>query len=608
MKICRLGAKDFEDSKIKNGCISLCADQWLLLLKQGQKARENEIISHAEMPAAKDEYDVVCYIGDDTYGSLSAADQNKPITGSGIEMLGYFDKSIIAMLIRKDILIRTGRFHDLLDEGGNLEFLCRTADIGRACIIGAGTGKDYGENAGSGTDDATDYASDMNGEGYSESYIRALAYLGCRYNTSDPALAGFGDVLADIVRRLTGSGQIQRFMDVLSRFVSDHEMFMKWQRNTAPIYIITGDDTAYGVLNDFAMQLAKAFASQGQAVITTDGSYQPYNGVKDIEGRTLKALIGFQAPALFKEYFKGFEAPKLEFWFDDPVFFDDIFQDIEDDDNYYLLCQDGFHAEHLRRYYHIENAIHFPPGGVDAGEPDYEKKDLDAVFIGTYTDPEKIYPEDISESPGHTGLKREYIEYMLKHPDLTYEQGVDGLLIDKKQNLMQEEKKKLIWSLADAYRYVRAYFRSAVIETVLAAGLELHVYGDSWKAYEGRGKENLKIHPALKPDEASDVYRRAKISLNIMSWHKDGMTERITNSMLSSAVCVSDETKYLKKYFSNEEICLYSLKDLQGLPDMLKDLMSDENKRLGIAKKARDKACKNDTWDEKAKEILKLIC
>ena len=109
-------------------------------------------------------------------------------------------------------------------------------------------------------------------------------------------------------------------------------------------------------------------------------------------------------------------------------------------------------------------------------------------------------------------------------------------------------------------------------------------------------------------EESLKIFSKAKIGLNIMTWHKAGMTERIANVMMSGAVCVSDETVYLRKHFEeDEEIVLFELDKLDELPLKLKKILSDEDYRKEVAKKAYQKAIKEHTWERRARELLSLL-
>lgn len=39
----------------------------------------------------------------------------------------------------------------------------------------------------------------------------------------------------------------------------------------------------------------------------------------------------------------------------------------------------------------------------------------------------------------------------------------------------------------------------------------------------------------------------AKVSLNVMPWFKDGAHDRVFNSILNGAVCVTDPSRYLEE-------------------------------------------------------------
>ena len=101
---------------------------------------------------------------------------------------------------------------------------------------------------------------------------------------------------------------------------------------------------------------------------------------------------------------------------------------------------------------------------------------------------------------------------------------------------------------------------------------------------------------------------KAKIGLNIMSWHKAGMTERVANILLSGAVCVTERTTYLDEHFEDgRELIGFSLESLEELPKEIESLLQDDRKRKQIAQNAYLKASREHTWRERATELLELI-
>jgi spore maturation protein CgeB len=152
------------------------------------------------------------------------------------------------------------------------------------------------------------------------------------------------------------------------------------------------------------------------------------------------------------------------------------------------------------------------------------------------------------------------------------------------------------------------YYREKIIRTILDAGLTLHVFGDSWKTPALCVYPNLVIHPEAEGQDALKLYAQSKISLNIMSWHKDGMTERIANSMMNRAVVLTDPSTYLTEHYEDgREIVYYHLTRLDELPGKIKRLLSDDDYRETIAENGFKTAAAHDTWDDRAAEFLEIL-
>ena len=115
--------------------------------------------------------------------------------------------------------------------------------------------------------------------------------------------------LENVLDNMTSYAADTDYVDLFNAYVMDFlnnsQLFRKIEADTAPFYIIMGDDICYGVLKRFAICLTKEFIHNGQAVITSDCSYGKKTGLECIEKQTLKGIVGFQAPVLFREYFKN---------------------------------------------------------------------------------------------------------------------------------------------------------------------------------------------------------------------------------------------------------------------------------------------------------------
>jgi hypothetical protein len=231
-------------------------------------------------------------------------------------------------------------------------------------------------------------------------------------------------VLNNMAEYAIKAGCADIFNSYVMDFLNNSELYQRIETDTAPFYIIMGDDICYSVLKRFAICLTEQLINNGQAVITSDGSYGKNSELQEVEKQALKGIIGFQAPVLFKEYFNNIACPKYVYWFDHPVYFKDMLE--RTDDNYYLLCQDEYYAEFMRKYYHIHNAIQFPPAGEDAGFISNKDREYDVVFIGSY--------HMLGDWVIQDEFQQEYYDYMIDNPAYTFEQGLENIF--KSRNIL----------------------------------------------------------------------------------------------------------------------------------------------------------------------------
>lgn len=567
--VLKLNKENLEDSAYKNAFIGRSKQEMLVFFDE-RVTNEQEIEEVFESYDFLKDYNVVVFGEGVPEGE---ADLNAVLTSASMRIFG--------MVIRKNMLQYTGCFNEKLSAGTDFEFLCRAAQNSVIyCLPCAG-------------DDMYDLSKS---EDTKKAYT--LAYVLRKYMVGLKDTGHLEEVFTHMTLAASKMGMLEMFNKTLSLFLEDEKSFEKIVENTAPFFVISGDDTCYGVLRDFSNSLAEELVALGQAVMTTNHRYGSFESFEELCGKTFKGIIGFQAPALEDDFFKRIRGRKLQFWFDNPAFFNVMFRNL--DDSYYILCQDDYYAKHIREVYGVKNALQFPPAGKDLGLSENDERIYDIVFIGSY------YKTDLSCI--QDDISKGFFEYMTLHPKETFEEGLGGFLRTRGIVLDEQKFKEVLWSMVAVCRNVINYYRAKVIEKILGSGLEIHVFGDSWKGYEGACKERLIIHPEVSVEESLKIFSKAKIGLNIMTWHKAGMTERIANVMMSGAVCVSDETVYLRKHFEeDEEIVLFELDKLDELPLKLKKILSDEDYRKEVAKKAYQKAIKEHTWERRARELLSLL-
>lgn len=509
---------------------------------------------------------------------------------SNLDVINCVDMNVCALVIKRDLFQNVGCFNEKLDAMIDYEFLVRASQCANIMYVNVDT-----------TSEATDMELSREFADGPEKYNSVFATVSyvIRANLQQLKAAGMLERVFNHISSYASSvGALECFNAETEKMLSNRWAYENIARNTAPFFIISGDDTCHGVLRGFADCLADSLVKMGQAVITTNHRYGKFESFDGFDIKLYKGIIGFQSTVLEKDFFRQISSPKLQFWFDNPGFFTGLLHNLPDD--YYILSQDQYYADYVREYYDTKNAMQFPPAGIDAGLALNIEREYGLVFIGAYN---PIKQEVIADE-----FQQRFMEYMIAHPCLTFESGLSQFLKEQEIIISKEKFCEIFNSLHMVCKNIINHYRHCVVETILSAGIQMDVFGDTWYSYEGVGKENLIIHPAVSVKESLEVWGHAKIGLNVMTWHKAGMTERIANIMLSGAVCISDETRYLEEHFEDDqEIVLFKLDQLQELPEKINKLLKDEEYRKNIAHNAYVKASKEHIWDTRAKELLALL-
>lgn len=490
------------------------------------------------------------------------------------ELLHDPEIKIYGYIFRRNLLQNTGKFNTRLRIRTNYEFLCRlNREESIYCI--PCTTEDIGSKK-------------ICERAVSENDASADAYI-LRSHWNELAEHERMAVLSAFLGRYgSQAGMLQQ---AIEKIFSDDIVYQKYADNTAPILLLNPDSTCYGVLQNFCEEIGREFIDNGQAVKNIDKIEQ-----SEVWKNRWKAVIGFQAPTLEREAWKAITKVRMQFWFDNPLFFDFFARE----SSVYYLCQDASYARYLRKYYQIEHAIQLPPGGQDVGLSQNDHREYDLVFIGTYMLP--------GERDTWTEEQNAYYAYMLEHRSMTFEEGLSNFEGGKYRNVSTQKFIEKLHEMRDVCWEITKRNRQDVMEAILKSGISVDVYGESWRNFPTPYRKYLKIHEEISVEESLAILGHAKLGLNIMSWHKEGMTERIANIMLSGAVCISDETGYLRQHFEDkQEIVLYSLNDPEQLPTMILKLLANETERQKIADAGYRRACREHTWKNRVDSMLQIM-
>lgn len=397
-----------------------------------------------------------------------------------------------------------------------------------------------------------------------------------------------------------------------------------------PILIYKESPVCYNVLNHFADQLGNAFIQMGETVEYYNAMEQKEAGLAAYAGREYKAVIGFQS-YLFDIYLPKagvylhdlIKGPKINFQFDHPIWMKQHY--VRMPQNCYIATHDRNYAAFIEKYYpRINGTIIATPGGCKrklSGEAAaleekvveidriWEQKKYGITFVGTYANYRNYLPIIRGSEKMVKQIAAHFLFYMKLHPDITAESALEASLMADGIRLSQEDFLEVLDGVKPMIYCIMSYYREKVVEAILAEGIELEVYGDSWRQSPFSNYPGLHIHPEVTVEESLMVMEESRISLNVMAWHKDGFTERIANSMLNNSVVLTDKSTFLQENFTDgEDILLYDLQHLDRMTKTIKRYLDEPGNALKkIAAKAYDKAEEKYTWKQTAEELLRKL-
>lgn len=400
-------------------------------------------------------------------------------------------------------------------------------------------------------------------------------------------------------------------LNFLEQMIGRKESYWNIEEGSCPILIYEGEAICYNVLNVFAKQFGSALMQKGKKVIYFDCEKQSLNELTGYMGRHFQAIIGVQT-YLFSvklkdgihyihEYIYG---PKFNFSFDHPIWMKKHLEQHYDD--LYILTHDTNYVAFLNRYYK-QKAILFPPAGIIETNALDKERIYDLTFVGTYGDywREVLLIHQMDRKKRF--LANQFLLIMRKNPEYTAEKALDVVLEKRQIYLTDEEFMDLLYDFRRVIYCVMHYYRKQILCEILKSGIRLDVFGNSWLNSPLCQYNNLVCHADVTVQESLEVWRKSKMSLNIMSWHKGGFTERMANIMLSGAVLVTDETTYLEGRYSDSDIISFSLKNRKDLCLRIKKILNNDEIRHTMAEDAKKKTLERHTWNKRAEEFQKIL-
>ena len=388
-------------------------------------------------------------------------------------------------------------------------------------------------------------------------------------------------------------------------------------------------------LSYFSHQMAGEFQKLGYAVFFYDLKQEESSAGKlrkFIRPRET-VLVTFNFQGLEKEagvYREGigylwdtYHIPCYNIAADHPYFYDDRLKDLPEKYRHISIDRrqkayfEEFYPEYVSRGFLPLAGTGLRQGEDEAktgkagaqGDAEQAAPCYDVILTGNYTKLSFFEPYINWINEEYAAFYRGIIDDLLEHPACTVEEVA---LAHCEREMGKEPNDQLRIALHKMIfidLYVRNYWRGKAVRTLVNAGIPVHVVGKGWEELEDvRHPECLKLHPQTDSVTCLGMLADAKVSLNVMPWFKDGAHDRVFNSILNGAVCVTDPSCYLEEELhEGEGVCYVALQDMDALPEKVKDLLQNDSGRNEIVQRGRAIVEQKHTWAQRAKTLAAWI-
>lgn len=280
---------------------------------------------------------------------------------------------------------------------------------------------------------------------------------------------------------------------------------------------------------------------------------------------------------------------------------------------YYQICIDREHEAYMKRFF--PNTIlqpFFPCGGTGISKkseyPSLSEKSIDIIFTGHYSPPSQFNQHITRIDDEYTAFYHSIISDLIAHPAMPMDEAFEKHLISEMGQLSDKDLLQCMESMIFIDLYVRFYFRGLVVKTLVDNGIKVGVFGMGWNHLSCEHPENIIDCGSGGSYACLEQISSAKISLNVMPWFKDGAHDRIFNSMLNGAVCLTDSSIYLKEEFEDgKDISFYSLTEVERLPAIVHNLLDNPKQMEQIIEAGYQKARLKHTWANRAATLEEYI-
>ena len=373
----------------------------------------------------------------------------------------------------------------------------------------------------------------------------------------------------------------------------------------------------------FSMRLGKHFQKMGYDVFYYD-YWEEERSFRDLKrfvrhGDTVMITFNFhgleEGEVFYKEdgsiYWEEEDIPCFNIVLDHPLYYHKMLKRLPE--KYYQISIDRYHKIYMEKYWSgVALGPFLPLAGTALVEKEslipIKERPIDLIITGNYAPPETFrkYIERIDEE--YTRFYMGMIEDLKCHSEKTIEQVAESHLYREIPNATKEEIRETIGNLSFIDLYVRFWLRGETIRQLAENGFRVHTCGKGWDLLECSRHENIIEHGSMNSEECLKMLGKSKVSVNVMPWFKDGAHDRIFNSQLNGAVCLSDASLYLREIFRDgKDILFFRQEETENIPMMTEQLFKHQDIMEGIAEEGYRTAQNGHTWEDYAERLMEYV-
>ena len=368
----------------------------------------------------------------------------------------------------------------------------------------------------------------------------------------------------------------------------------------------------------FTLQLAKAFRQMDYQVflfhlLEEEKAFAALRNFIE-QGNTVMITFNYHGLNYEKSFYKNnrifwenMNIPCYNITLDHPFYYHQYLQDAPP--QYIHISIDYGHERYMERFFpEIQRGPVLMLAGTEIANKPFHERSRDIVFTGHYTPPQKFEQYITRLDDEYTKFYYGIIEDLITHPHLGMDEAFVKHLELEMPGISESDMKLCMEKMIFIDLYVRFYYRGLAVKTLVDHGFKVHTFGDGWNLLECKHPENIIQAGPQDSLGCLQAIADSRISLNVMPWFKEGAHDRVFNSMLNGAVCLSDDSRWMREHLvDGKEIVYYSLQEIDQLPIIVEKVLTDPNRMEEIVKNGYQKANEFHTWECRAIELAKLI-